>query len=228
MEGIALGTVLAEWCALGVAAVLAYTALRARHVGSGPFWSWLRIRESRRVTRALVANFDIMVRTLCMLLGFGWFIDRSALLGDVVLAANHVLLQLIGFSAFVLDGFAFVAESQVGAALGAHSRAAFRRAVVRTSELAALAAALLALAIWGLGELAVRALTDLEPVRALVRESMPLSALYVLVGVAAFQLDGVFIGATRTREMRNASALSVAIFLGASSMLTRAYGNTGL
>jgi MATE family multidrug resistance protein len=228
VEGIALGTVIAEWLALGMGGLLAWTALSARHADAAPFWTWASVWESRRVARALVAQLDIMLRTLYMLLGLGWFMDRSAQLGDVTLAANHVLLQLIGFSAFVLDGFAFVAESQVGAALGAHSRRAFRHAVVRTSELAALAAALLALAIWGLGELAARALTDLEPVRALVAKCMPLSALYVLVGVAAFQLDGVFIGATRTREMRNASAVSVAVFLGMSALLTRWYGNTGL
>ena len=228
VEGIALGTTLAEWCAFAVAAAIAYRALRARHTDGSPFWPWARIREERRLLRTLGVNFDIMLRTLCLLFGFGVFMNRSALLGDVVLAANHVLLQIVGLSAFFLDGFAFVAESQVGRALGAHSRRAFRLAVVRTSELAAVAAGLLALAIWGLGELAVRALTDLEPVRALVRECMPLSALYVLVGVAAYQLDGVFVGATRTREMRNASALAVAIFLAAAWFLAGRYGNAGL
>ena len=159
---------------------------------------------------------------------FAWFVNQSARFGDVILAANHILLQLVSFSAFFLDGFAFVAESLVGQALGARQRERFRRAVALSTQLACITALLLALALLALGQQAIAVLTDLPAVRQAAGDPLPWCALYVLLAVAAFQLDGIFIGCTRTREMRNAALLSAAIFLASSWPLSGHYGNHGL
>jgi len=227
-RGIGLGTAIAEWTTCLVAAAVVWRVLRARHHDGEPFLPWARIGDRARLRRTLAANGDIMLRTLCLLGGFGWFARQGAALGDATLAANHLLLQLVSFSAFFLDGFAYVAEAQVGHAVGARDRARFRRAVRLSSELAVATAAMLAAILWLGGGAMVRLLTTLPDVAAVALAHLPWVALYVLLSVAAFQLDGVFIGATRTRQMRNAALLSVAVFLLAAWPLTAAWGNHGL
>ncbi|MCA9542052.1 MAG: MATE family efflux transporter, partial [Myxococcales bacterium] len=164
---------------------------------------------------------------LSLLAGFAWFTNASARFGEVALAGNHVLLQLVSFSAFVLDGFAFATEAMVGRALGAGDRGAFDHAVRRNSELAAVTAGLLALAIMVAGELAVDALTRLPLVRQAASAQLWPAAVYVALSVAAFQLDGVFIGASRTRAMRRAALAALAGFIGLWWLLAP-YGNRGL
>jgi len=227
-RGIGLGTAIAEWATLAVALRVVLGVLRVRHGGDGRFLEWARVADGSRLRLALAANGDIMVRTVAMLLGFGWFANAGARFGDVTLAANHILLQLVSFSAFFLDGFAFVAEARVGAAWGARSRAAFQSAVRLTSELASATALVLALMVLLLGEAAVAALTTLAAVRDMATVHLPWTALYVLLSVAAFQLDGIFIGTTRTREMRNASVAALAVFLLVAWPLVARGGNHGL
>jgi MATE family multidrug resistance protein len=137
-------------------------------------------------------------------------------------------LHLVSFSAFFLDGFAFAAESLVGAAVGARSRSAFDAATRRSSELAIATAFVLALLIGLFGDALVALLTTFDEVRALASQQVLFAAIYVIAAVAAFQLDGIFIGATRTRAMRNAALLSMAAFLALGYPLVEHLGNTGL
>jgi multidrug resistance protein, MATE family len=201
--------------------------LRERHRGDAPLIPWASIRDRGKFRHVVSANSDIMIRTLLLVFGFSWFIRQSAQFGDDVLAANHILLQLVSFSAFFLDGYAFVAEAIVGTSVGARNLARFDLAVRRSTELAAATAVILALLILLAGEPAVLALTNLEPVRGAAVEHLPLAAPYVLCAFGAFQLDGIFIGATRTRDMRNASLASLALFLLAWWPLAN-LGNDGL
>jgi len=228
VRGIGLGTAIAEWSTCAVALMVVWRVLRERHGDGAPFLSWERIADAARIRQSLAANGDILIRTLCLLFAFAWFANAGARFGDVTLAANHILLQLVSFSAFFLDGFAFVAEARVGAAWGARSRERFRSAVRLTSELAVGTALMLSLLILLLGEAAVSALTTLPGVREAAFAYLPWAALYVLVSVVAFQLDGVFIGTTRTREMRNAGVISLGVFLLAAGPLAGTWGNHGL
>ena len=227
-RGIGLGTAIAEWSTCAVAALVLWRTLRARHRDGEPFLPIGRIRDVARLRVMMVANGDIMLRTLCLLAGFGWFASQGARLGDVTLAANHLLLQLVSFSAFFLDGYAFVAEALVGGAVGARDGARLRRVVRLSSELALATAVLLALAIWSLGGAVLGLLTSLPEVDAAARAFLPWAGLYVLLSVAAFQLDGIFIGATRTREMRNAALTSLAAFVLCAWPAAALWGNHGL
>ncbi len=228
VKGIALGTVIAEWSTLLVACLIVFRTLSKRNSDRQPFWRWARVADSARFLRTLKANRDIMIRTLLLVFSFAWFTDQSARFGDTVLAANHILLQLVSFGAFFLDGYAFVAESLVGAAVGGKQRDRFDTAVRRSTELAVVTALLLAVLILWLGDYAVFVLTDLSPVRQQAMELLPMAALYVFLAVAAFQLDGIFVGATFTRQMRNASAVSVTVFLLTSWVLVGSAGVVGL
>jgi MATE family multidrug resistance protein len=146
----------------------------------------------------------------------------------MVLAANHILLQIISFAAFFLDGFAFVAEAMVGKAYGANDRATFEAVVKRTSELAVGSGILLALFVLAFGPLLIFLLTDIESVRSYASGLSYVAAIYVLLSVAAFQLDGIFIGVSFTRQMRNAAIQSLAVFLLAWWLLIDVFAVTGL
>lgn len=226
--GVALGTALAEWLSLALSLTVVTYRLRERRTDIEPFWPWARIRRRDQLGQLLGANADIMVRTVLLLFGFAWFTDRGARFGDVVLAGNHVLLQFISFGAFFLDGYAFVAEALIGSAIGAGQRARFDLAVRRSTELALLSALVLSGMLLAAGPWLIDLLTDLPDVRLAALRYLPYAALYLLLAVGAFQLDGIFIGATRTRAMRNASLLSTGVFVAAAHWLARWDGNRGL
>ena len=114
VSGIAAGTVAAEWSTVAFASWLLIRELRTRKIDGDAFWPWPRILDRQATLKTLRANVDIMIRTLLLVFSFGFFIDQSARYGEVVLAANHILMQIISFAAFFLDGYAFVVESLVG------------------------------------------------------------------------------------------------------------------
>ncbi len=225
-RGIAFGTAISEWVTCLVGLVVLLRVLSARRTDSEAFWPRLRIWDASKVAQTLSANRDIMLRTILLLFGFGLFTRQGAQYGDAVLAANHVLLQLVSFSAFFLDGFANVAESLVGRAFGRRHVGALRGAVLRSTQLAAFAAVILALGI-ALGTVVIDALSDQTAVTEHARHYRFYAAAYVLLSFAAFQLDGVFVGAGRARDMRNASAVSLLIFVAAWWLLAGS-GNAGL
>ncbi len=226
--GIALGTALAEWSSLLLGGVMVWRLLRQRRRDDSPFIPRQRLGDMAKWRHTLSANTDIMIRTLLLVFGFAWFVRLGGSFGDEVLAANHILLQLISFSAFFLDGFAFVAEVVSGEAAGAGRRRRFDLAVRRSTELAAVCALALALLVLLMGKLAITAMTTHDSVRLLAAAMLPLTALYILLSFAAFQLDGIFIGTTRTRQMRNAAVVSTSAFLVASTVLVPWFGNQGL
>ena len=224
----ALGTAIAECTTLLVALSLAYRLVRERRAVAEPLWPWDRVMDAAKARKTLGANADIMVRTLSLLGGFAWFTSQGARFGDTMLAANHVLLQLVSASAYLLDGYAHATEVLVGRAVGARARAAFDGAVRSASELAGMTALVLTTLVWVAGPWVISLLTAHEPVRAAAGAYLPYAAVYVLLSFAAFQLDGIFIGATRTRDMRNAGLVSLGAFLAASWLLIPGWANTGL
>ena len=227
-RGIALGTAIAEWTALAFVLFLVRRVLAERRSRDGDFWPWERIFDRQKLLRTLSASADIMIRTLLLLLGFGWFTNQGALFGNDVLAANHVLLQLIALCAYFLDGYAFATEALVGRAIGARQKRLFDGAVRSANQLAAITAAALTGLVVVAGRPVIELLTDLEVIRDLATRYLPYAALYILFSFGAFQLDGIFIGATRTRDMRNASLLSLGVFFAASWPLIHWLGNLGL
>lgn len=227
-RGIGLGTAVSEWVACIVGLVIVARVMPARAASEALFGSRKQLLRTAPLRKAVTSNADILLRTLGLIAGFAYFTDQSARFGSDVLAANHVLLQFISFSAFFLDGFANVAEAQVGDAVGQGQRKVFERAVRVTMELSALTACLLGLAVALLGPWVIDQLTDLPKVSALSHQFLPFAALYVALAFAAFEFDGVFIGATRTRAMRNASIQALGAFLLVSIPLTRAFQNRGL
>jgi multidrug resistance protein, MATE family len=223
VRGVATGTLLAEVCAAAVGIGIAVRHMR----GMGGHWSLRRMLAPAQLKRTLAVNRDIMIRSLALIAAFLWFASQGARQGDVILAANSILLQFISVSAFFLDGLAFAAEALVGRAIGAAHRAGFAGAVKMTTAWAAGVAVLLSVGLALFGPWFIDFLTVDAAARAAAHSYLPWAAGAPLLGVWAFQLDGIFIGATHTAEMRNAMLLSCVIFLGAWWLL-KPLGNHGL
>lgn len=223
VAGVALGTVIAEVAAAVAGLAVAYTML-LRSYRLPPLRD---VIETAGLQRLVSVNADIMIRTLALLASFSWFTFQSAPSGDATLAANAVLMQLVGFSAHLLDGFAFAAETLVGAAIGAKSRRRFERAVSLSSLWAGAIGLVLGAIIYSAGGLMIDQLSSDAGVREAARSVLPWAALMPVLGVAAYQLDGIFIGATRTADMRNMMLLSAAAFFAAWHVLVPIIGNDG-
>jgi MATE family multidrug resistance protein len=222
IDGVAGATLIAEW-----SAALAGLGLIGRRVIGGERGA-ARVLDGARLLRMIRINGDIFVRTLCLVTAFAWFTAQGARMGDVQLAVNAVLLNFQSFMAYGLDGFAHAAEALVGSAIGARDRRAFGDAVTTSTKWAALIALGIAAVYLAAGGLLVRTLTGIAPVRVAAAEFLPWAVASPLVSVWSFQLDGIFIGATRTAEMRNAMIVSLLGFLALSAALVPLWGNHGL
>ena len=223
VQGVALGTLLAECLAATIGLVVAVRHLR----GVGGQWSMARLLDTVRLRRTLAVNGDIMLRSLALIAVFVWFMAQGAKQGDVILAANAVLMHFISVGAFFLDGLAFATEALVGRALGAAHRAGLTAAAYMTTMWAAGVAVLISVTFVTFGAMFIDILMVDAEAREAARAYLPWAAGAPMLGVWAFQLDGIFIGATRTADMRNAMLVSLAIFLAAWWVLLP-FGNHGL
>ncbi len=222
--GIALGTLLAEISAAVVGLAVVWQFLKSD--GEKP--SSARILNPEKVKRMLAVNGDIMVRSLCLTFGFAWFASQGAKISDVAVAANAILLHLFSMGSYMIDGFANVSEALVGQSVGARARSRFTKVVRITSQWALMSGAVLSLAILLFGPWAIDLMSVNEDIRAYARQFLWWTALTPILGAACFQLDGIFIGATRTRDMRNMMLVSLALFLALGYALVPVFGNHGL
>jgi len=223
VEGVATATLIAEWSGL----VLGLWFCRSAFAGD-QWHDWARIFDRARIKRMMQVNGDIMVRSVLLTLSFTTFLFIGADMGDVTLAANQVLIQFLEITAFALDGFAFSAEALVGGAVGARDPQRLRRAALVSSHWGIGFAALLALGFWGLGPMLIDLMTTAPEVRETGRTYLVWVALAPLISVASYMFDGIYIGATWTRDMRIAALQSVAVYVGALLVLVPALGNHGL
>ena len=223
VQGVAVATVIAEisGCGLGL------WYCRAAFEGA-PWRDHARLLDSAKLKRFASVNADIMIRSLLLQSIFMSFLFFGAGYGDTRLAANHILLQFLTVTAHAMDGFAFAAESLVGQAMGAKKRAAFRRAAVLVSCWCFGAGLLLALMFWVFGGTIIDWLTTASDVRRAARDYLFYMALTPLLSAAPFMLDGIFIGATRTRDMRDMMVMSTVIYFVAVLILAPVFDNHGL
>ena len=223
VQGVAIATLIAEWSGLGLGLWLCSAAFR------GNQWrNWTRIFDRMKIRRMMSVNGDIMVRSIILHGSFTAFLFLGARFGDVTLAANQVILQFLEISAFALDGFAFAAEALVGSALGAGRRAELRQAAIVTSIWGVGVAVPIALFFWSAGPFLIDIMTTAPEVRIAARNYLPWVIAAPLIGIASWMLDGIFIGATRTREMLNAMVISLAVYVAALVILVPAFENHGL
>lgn len=223
VQGVALATFLAEWSGLALGLWLCRTAF------AGQMWhNWPVVFDTARLKAMAAVNGDIMIRSFLLQAVFVSFLFFGASFGDVTLAANQILVQFLEIIATMLDGFAFAASSLVGQAMGARERGALRRSVLLSSQWGLICVIGLTIAIWLFGATIVDLMTTSNEVRFEARIYLGYVIAAPLLGVAAFMLDGVFIGATRSKDMRNMMVLSFAVYAISIAVLMPIYGNHGL
>mgnify|MGYP001191095309 FL=1 len=223
VEGVAIATLIAEWGGLALGMYLCRSVLSGF---SGSIWQQVFDRE--RLIRMAQVNVDILIRSVLLQAGFVSFLFFGADLGDVTLAGNQVLLQFVYMAAHAMDGFVFAAESLVGQAVGARAVAQLRRAASLTAIWTFSLGVLMAVIFWAVGPWVIDLMAKDVAVQAAARLYLPHTALAPLLGALAWMLDGVFIGATRTRDMRNMMILSFLGYCALVALLFPSFGNHGL
>ncbi len=223
VAGVAWATFLAEWSALGFGLWLCRAAFRV------PDWrDWARVFDQEKLRRMAVVNTDILIRSVLLQGIFVSFLLLGGKFGDVALAANQVLLQFIHITGYAMDGFAFAAEALVGQAFGAGAVARLRRAAIMTSLWGGVVALIMAVGFWGFGPMIIDLMAVDEEVRTAARTYLPWVVAAPVMILGLVMLDGIFIGATRTADMRNMMLVTTVIYGLAVWALIGPLGNHGL
>jgi MATE family multidrug resistance protein len=224
VDGVALASVIAEYAGVVVGLLFAARALRER---SG-HWPIARLFNVRAYAAFFAVNANLFVRTMALIFTFAFVTAQGARLGGLVLAANAVLMNLQYLTAFALDGFAHAAEALVGKAVGQKRRDVLERSVQLALKWSLFFAVAFFVFYILIGPLLIRVLTNLPDVRATAMQFLPWLVISPLISVWSFLYDGVFVGATRSKEMRDIMLVSTfAVFLPAWFLL-QDYGNHGL
>ena len=207
VQGVAWASFISEISALLLGLLL------CRNVWLGKDWrNWSRVFNQHLLLRMMNVNRDILLRTLILQCISVSFLFVAADFGAVELAATHVLGQFLIVTVFALDGFAFAAETLVGQAVGSRSRLGLRRSALLPSCWALGISLLLALAIGQFGNGAIALLSKSQEVQQTAVKYLPFLSLMPVIGVGSWMLDGIFIGATQTKDMRNMMAVSLLIY----------------
>lgn len=223
ITGIAAGTAAAEFIAMAVGLFIVFRKQDRRQ------WPERKVLfEKAKLAALFRLNGDILIRSLVLNLAFTVMTRVGASQGAVTLAANAVLMNIFMLCSFFLDGLAGAAEQLAGRALGARNRRAFARTLSLTGGWSLGIGGLLSLLFLVIGPFLIALLSTSPDVRETAGHYLPLAALTGLTGAAAFQLDGIFIGATWSREMRNMMLLSLVAFCVALACLVPAFANLGL
>ncbi|MGP4863374.1 MATE family efflux transporter [Psychrobacter sp. T6-5] len=226
LVGVALGTTIAFW--LGVLLALWLSRHHLKISWAVLFKADRQHFTKEKILRLFSLNKDIFVRTLILTLSFAWITRLSAQSGDVILAANAILLQVLSISAFALDGVAVSAETLSGQAAGRRDWPRFRTIIKRTGVVSYGLAIMLS-AIWWLAmPTYLDFMTNIESVFALAYEYHLYAVLLPLVGVGAYWLDGIFFGLTAGNVIRNAAMILAAVFFPLSWLLYQQWDMTGI
>ncbi len=223
VDGVALASVVAQYVGLLLGGWVVYGVLKPEA------WRWQRgmLFAKEKMTQLFRMNRDIFIRTMSLLVVFVTFTRQGALFGATMLAANVVLMNLQDMMAFALDGFANAAEALVGEAVGKQDQVLMQKSM-RDTAWFSLAVALVFAAVYALcGRWVIHALTGIDAVRHMAMRYLPYMIASPLVSVWSYWLDGIFVGASWVKSMRNSMLISALGFF-VILLLLHPFGNHGL
>ena len=226
VPGVAWGTLIAQ-CLAALASIWVMLSL----FGLKTLLGAMRAAQTwvlERFSHLVLINGFIFIRTIFLMTALAMVMRVSGALGEAEMAASHVINQFMMLLALGLDGFAHAAEALAGSAWGLGKRDVFRRWVVISSAWAVAASLVYTLIFWIAGDAIVTVLTDLEEVRALSRDLMPLLVIMPIISVWCFQMDGVFIGATAAAAMMVTMGIAFGIYMLILYPMSNAWGLRGL
>ena len=224
VRGVAIASVIAEWGTLGLGIWLITRSLRGK-----PITISLAALKDRIALKAMFAiNRDLFLRSLLLMTAFTWFTAEGARLGDDVLAANALLIHFVFIMAYGLDGITIAAEAIIGAAAGARQRALIILTIQRMIIWCGMIAGIFALAYLIAGPIFLNWMTSVPSVLAAADHYLWWAIAMPIIGVWCYVLDGIYIGLTASKAMRNGMAVSFIIFALGIWLLIPAWGNHGL
>ncbi len=224
VDGVALASVIAEYTGVAVGIGFAFQSLR-KYAGHWPVAKLVKLREYGAF---FAINGNLFVRTMALVFTLAFVTAQGARIGGLVLAANALLMNFQHLTAFGLDGIAHAAEALVGKAIGEGRREALQRSVQLTLKWSLIFAAGFSLCYLIGGPILIRVLTDLPDVQQTTLRYLPWMIASPLISVWSFLYDGVFVGATRAREMRNIMVISAFVVFLPAWYLLQWLGNDGL
>jgi len=224
VDGVAIASVISEFTGLAVGLAFVVRELK-RH---GGHWEVSKLTTLREYTAFFGINAHLFVRTMALVFTLTFITAQSARLGGLILAANAILMNFQNLLAFALDGFAHAAEALVGKAVGEKDRAALQRSVVLALRWSLIVAAGFSAFFWLAGPMLVAVLTDLPDIRTTTLRYLPWLIVSPLIAVWSYLYDGVFVGATLAREMRNIMVISAFVIFIPAWYALQFLGNDGL
>ncbi|MFT5113182.1 MAG: MATE family multidrug resistance protein [Parasphingorhabdus sp.] len=222
VAGVAWATLIAEYAAAIVGIVMFRQEIKSalKHIKEACQWSGMSV--------LLKTNFNLFIRTLCLIFSFSWFTAESAKMGELTLAANTVLMHLMTTLAYLLDGFAHAVEALAGHAFGRRSRVELLQAIKITTIWSVLGAVVGTVIFLLFGNQIISLFSNISAVQLLAGEYLGWVVLAPLLSVWSYQLDGIFIGTSRSAEMRNAMLISTFVYFAVAILLTPVWQNHGL
>lgn len=224
IQGVALGTLVAQYAGL-IAAILLWVYRYKKHwldlIRDG-FWRWTAFQPFFDL------NANIFIRTVCLSFAFGFFYNRSATYGALILDANVVLLQFLHWMSYGVDGFAYAAESLSGKYRGAVQAARFKLAVKWSFFWGGVLALIYASVYGFFGQPLITLFTDIQNVQSTAATYLPWMIVLPIAGFASYIWDGIFVGITAGKSMRNAMVAALVVYLISVYTLGVRYENHGL
>ena len=227
VSGVALGTLLASYVTIIIFSIYTYYYIINRFKVI-PRFNSKSIFNYKKVFKLLNINFNIFIRTILLTFSFFWVTYLSSTLGEEYVAINSILIQLIIISAFFLDAYAFSTEGIIGYSIGRKSRKMFLTAVKNSIILSFTTGIIISFFFLFYAKEIINLITDIEFLRYLSYKYSLWVIIIPPIASFCYQLDGIFIGATQTKEMRNSMILAVAIYLSLSIYLTQKLHNYGI
>ena len=224
IAGVAWGTVIAQYVGLVVGIALFFAKYRGYRV----HFDLVLLKNIHAFRQFLLINRDIFVRTLFLTFVFGFFYSQSSSFGDQVLAVNVILLQYVNWLSYGIDGFAFATESLVGKYFGAGNVQSVRKAIQANFAWAFAVSLAITLTYAVLGDQLIYVFTDQEDIISAASPYLFWMVLFPVIGFACYIWDGIYIGLTASKAMRNSMALALLLFLIIYFPLKAAYANHGL
>jgi MATE family multidrug resistance protein len=223
VQGVAYGTVIAEVLGAGLALYL------CRDAFAHPDWrKWSQVFDRTKLIRMALLNTDILIRSALLMIIFSSFVFLGTRFGDVTLAANEVLVQFMYITAYAMDGFAFAAETLIARAMGRGDPSRLRRSAMMTGFWGGVVCVTTSLGFALIGPWLIDVMAKSPEVQAVARTYLPWMVAAPLIGCVAWMMDGIFIGATQSRDMRNMMIVSFIVYWIAVWLFLPLWGNHGL
>ena len=187
-----------------------------------------KLLDFKKIKKIFNINFNIFIRTILLTFSFLWFTYLGTQIGENYVAANAILINLVFLSAFILDAYAFSTEGMVGYSLGKKDLKLFKTIVKNSFILSSLTGLIISIIYFFINQYVINLMSDIEEIRKLSASYVIWLILIPFISSFCYQFDGIFIGTSQTKELRNAMIFSVFCYLLISIILTNYLSNTGV